>query len=164
MAVVEDVMIEPGGVLAREIRKGQTIRIADLDGQQVGDLVAFSLHDLSERFWISNTIRLNGTIYLTAGHVLYSELSRPMLKLTVDTCGRHDLLAGSCSAEIDKVRHGVEDHRGYVENLVSALAEMDLLLALSNCPQDLKPCNGGSAKPLGFQILTGAPSARDPKG
>ena len=56
-------------MLAPEIRRGLAIRITDLDGQQVGDLVAFS-HDLAEKLWISNTIRLNGTTYLTLGHVL----------------------------------------------------------------------------------------------
>jgi urea carboxylase-associated protein 1 len=197
MRAADDVVLEPGAVLAREVSRGQTVRITDLEGQQVGDLVAFSRGDLAEKLWISNTIRLNGTIYLSSGHVLYSELSRPMLTITADSCGRHDLLAGSCNAEIDEVRYGVEDHRGCVENFVSALtpwglrradvpmsfnvfmncpirddgswsiappasrpgdaielrAEMDLLLALSNCPQDLNPCNAGSPKPLGFTVL-----------
>jgi uncharacterized protein YcgI (DUF1989 family) len=26
---------------------------------------------------------------------------------------------------------------------------MDLVVALSNCPQDLNPCNSGALKPLG---------------
>jgi uncharacterized protein len=122
-----------------------------------------------------------------------------MLTITEDSCGRHDLLAGSCNAEIDKVRYGVDDHRGCVENFLSVLmpygitrkdipmslnlfmncpvqadghwgiatpaseagdhidlrAEMDLLVALSNCPQDLNPCNAGEVKPLGFTLLEG---------
>lgn len=190
--IVEEKVIPPRGWFARDLRRGQTLRIIDLEGQQVGDLIAYARDDLSERFWISNTIRLNGTVYLTKGHVLYSELSRPMLRVTADTCGRHDLLAGSCNAEIDKVRYGVDDHRGCVENFMAAiapyglrrkdipmslnlfmncpvqadgawtianpvskpgdfvdmLAEMDLLVVLSNCPQDLNPCNAGDLKPL----------------
>jgi urea carboxylase-associated protein 1 len=194
--LVEDLMLAPGEPIARELRAGQILRVTDLQGQQVGDLIAFALEDLSEKFWISNTIRLNGTVYVTAGHVLYSELSRPMLSIVEDTCGRHDLLAGSCNAQIDKVRYGVDDHRGCVEHFLSVLepygigradipmsinlfmncpvgpdgsweiatpvstagdhidlrAEMDVLVALSNCPQDLNPCNAGELKPLGFRI------------
>jgi uncharacterized protein len=194
--VAEDLVLAPGRPIARELRAGQVLRVTDLEGQQVGDLVAFAREDLSEKFWISNTIRLNGTVYLTVGHLLYSELSRPMLSIVEDSCGRHDLLAGSCNAEIDKVRYGVDGHRGCVENFMSVLApygierkdipmsfnlfmncpigpdgrweiaapasqagdhvdlraEMDLLIALSNCPQDLNPCNAGRLTPLGFTL------------
>lgn len=195
-SVVYETTLPPRGRIAREIAQGQVVRIVDLEGKQVGDLVAFSKADLEEKFWISNTIRLNGTVYVTTGHVLYSELSNPMFTIVADTCGRHDLLAGSCNAEIDKVRYGVNAHYGCVENFVAALApygvarhdipmslnlfmncpvdasgvwtiatpvskagdyvdlraEMDCVVALSNCPQDLNPCNGGELKPLQFIV------------
>jgi urea carboxylase-associated protein 1 len=193
---VEETVIPPRGKLACEVTRGQVLRIIDLQGQQVGDIIAFNLHNLAEKFWISNTIRLNKTVYVTAGHVLYSELSNPMFTIVGDTCGRHDLLAGSCNAEIDKVRYGVENHRGCVENFLAAIepyglqrqdipmslnlfmncpvtedgswtiaapvskagdyvdlrAEMDCLFVLSNCPQDLNPCNAGDLKPLKLEI------------
>jgi uncharacterized protein YcgI (DUF1989 family) len=193
---VEDFTLQPRGCAARELRKGRSMRVTDIEGKQVADLVAFALDDLTEKFWISNTIRLNRAVYLSKGHVLYSELSRPMLTIIDDTCGVHDLLAGSCNAQIDKVRYGVDEHKGCVENFLSALApwgierkdipmsfnlfmncpvdpaggwqivepsstsgdhidfraEMDLLVCLSNCPQDLNPCNAGELKPLRVTI------------
>jgi uncharacterized protein len=190
--VIFDTVLPPRGHIAREIERGQVMRVLDLEGRQVGDLVAFNRANLAEKFWISNTIRLNGTVFVTTGHVLYSELSNPMFTITADTCGRHDLLAGSCNAEIDKVRYGVDAHYGCVENFIAALApygiarkdipmslnlfmncpvdasgawtiatpvskagdyidlraEMECVMALSNCPQDLNPCNDGQLKPL----------------
>ncbi|HLI41357.1 MAG TPA: urea carboxylase-associated family protein [Streptosporangiaceae bacterium] len=190
--MVEDVVLAPRQPVAMELRAGHVLRVTDTEGQQVGDLIAFALRDMAEKLWVSNTIRLNKTVYLTTGHVLYSELSRPMLTIIQDTCGRHDLLAGSCNAEIDAVRYGVDGHRGCVENFLSVLrryglerkdipmsfnlfmncpigsdgrweiagptsnagdhidlrAEMDLLVALSNCPQDLNPCNAATLTPL----------------
>lgn len=190
--IVEKIVLPPKGKLAHEVKKGEVVRIIDVDGQQVGDLIAFNRHNLDEKFWLSNTIRLNKTVYVTTGHVLYSELSQPMFTIVEDTCGRHDLLAGSCNAEIDRVRYSVDDHFGCVENFVAALApygltrkdvpmslnlfmncpvhpdgrweivdpvskpgdfidlraEMDCLIALSNCPQDLNPCNAGKLTPL----------------
>jgi uncharacterized protein len=195
-ALAEDFVLAPARCIARTLSRGQTLRITDLEGQQVADLIAFALPDLSDRLWPSTTIRLNGTVYLTAGHTLYSELSRPLLAIPKDTCGRHDMLAGSCNAEIDKVRYRVDDHRGCVENFVEAIApwglgrtdipmsfnvfmncpvepgggwsiaepasragdyitfraEADILVAISNCPQDLNPCNAGELKPLGIAI------------
>ena len=190
--VIDQIVIPPRGKMAREVKHGETLRIVDVEGQQVGDFVAFNLHNLDEKFWLSNTIRLNKTVYLSIGHTLYSELSQPMFTITADTCGRHDLLAGSCNAEIDKVRYNADQHYGCVENFVAALspyglvrkdiphsfnifmncpigadghyeiieptskagdyidlrAEMNCLIALSNCPQDLNPCNSGELKPL----------------
>jgi uncharacterized protein len=190
--VLFEATLAPRGHIAREIAKGEVLRVLDLEGRQVGDLVAFSRADMGEKFWISNTVRLNGTVFVTTGHVLYSELSRPMFTIVADTCGRHDLLAGSCNAEIDKVRYGVDAHYGCVENFLAALApygiqrrdipmslnlfmncpveasgawtiatpvskpgdyidlraDMDCVFALSNCPQDLNPCNDGRLKPL----------------
>lgn len=207
-ALAEDFVLAPGACVAREVRRGQSLRITDLEGQQVADIIAFTLPDLHDRLWPSTTIRLNGTVYLTTGHVLYSELSRPLLTITHDTCGRHDMLAGSCNAEIDKVRYGVDGHRGCVENFVEAIApwglkrtdvpmsfnvfmncpvdsaggwsiaepasragdrldlraEADLLVALSNCPQDLNPCNAGAPKPLGVSIADPSPlQEREPQ-
>ncbi|HLH64409.1 MAG TPA: urea carboxylase-associated family protein [Solirubrobacteraceae bacterium] len=195
-ALSEDFVLAPASCVARTLRRGQTLCITDLEGQQVADLIAFVLPELSDRLWPSTTIRLNGTVYLTTGHVLYSELSRPLLEIVHDTCGRHDILAGSCNAEIDEVRYGVRDHRGCVEQFVEAIepwglrradvpmsfnvfmncpvkadgswsiaepvsrpgdrlalrARTDLLVAISNCPQDLNPCNAGRPKPLGISI------------
>lgn len=200
-AHAEDFVLAPRACVARQLRRGQTLRITDLEGQQVADIIAFTWPDLQDRLWPSTTIRLNGTVYLTAGHVLYSELSQPLLTITDDTCGRHDMLAGSCNAHIDKVRYSVDDHRGCVENFMEAIApwglrradvpmsfnvfmncpvepngswsiaepasragdtiqmrvETDLLVAISNCPQDLNPCNAGAPKPLGVSIANASP-------
>ena len=83
--VIFETTLPPRGKIAREIERGQIMRVVDLEGRQVGDLVAFNRANLAEKFWISNTVRLNGTVFVTTGHVLYSELSNPMFTIT----GRH---------------------------------------------------------------------------
>ena len=95
-ALAEDFVLAPATCVARTLRKGQTLRITDLEGQQVADMIAFTLPDLGDRLWPSTTIRLNGTVYLTAGHTLYSELSRGLLTITEDYASRlrsYELLA-----------------------------------------------------------------------
>ncbi len=42
-------------------------------------------------------------------------------------------------------------------DFIELRAEVDLIVALSNCPQDLNPCNAGAPKTLGWQ-LSGTPS------
>ena len=74
------------------LRRGQHLQITDPLGEQVSDLVSFSLEDRAE--WLSSgrTIDYANTIYLTKGHVLYSNRSRPMWTIVDDTVGRHDFL------------------------------------------------------------------------
>ena len=101
---------------------GDTLRVIDPEGEQVSDLIAFSQRDPSE--WLSSgrTLDYNNTIYLTAGHVLYSNRSRPMLTIVEDTVGRHDFLYTPCSPETFSIIYKTaEPHPSCFENLLEAL-------------------------------------------
>ena len=104
------------------LRAGETLRVIDPLGEQVSDLISFSEADPGE--WLSSgrTIDYNNTIYLTAGHVLYSNRSTPMLTITEDAVGRHDFLYTPCSPETFSIlyRHAGH-HPSCFENLVSNL-------------------------------------------
>lgn len=90
------------------VRKGQTFRIFDLEGNQAADTLFFNAADPHERYSACDTIREQGNIYLTAGTVLLSDLCNPMLTITADTVGRHDTLGGACATESNTVRYALE--------------------------------------------------------
>ncbi len=90
------------------LKKGQTLRILDLEGNQAADTLFFNAADVSERYSATDTIREQGNVYLTAGSVLRSNLNNPMLEITADTCGRHDTLGGACATESNTVRYDLE--------------------------------------------------------
>jgi uncharacterized protein len=90
------------------VRKGQTLRIVDLEGNQAADTFFFNANDVSERYSAQDTIREQGSIYLTTGTKLMSNLCREMLTITADTCGRHDTLGGACAAESNMVRYSLD--------------------------------------------------------
>ena len=105
------------------LRRGQRLQITDPLGEQVSDLVSFSLEDRAE--WLSSgrTIDYANTIYLTKGHVLYSNRSRPMWTIVDDTVGRHDFLLTPCSPETFSLLYGTKGHHpSCFENLASHLA------------------------------------------
>lgn len=105
------------------VRAGQLLRITDPLGEQVSDLVSFARDDSRE--WLSSgrTIDYANTIYLTAGHTLYSNRSRPMWTLLEDTAGRHDFLLTPCSPETFAIIYGTTGHHpSCFQNLASALA------------------------------------------
>lgn len=198
-SVLSDDVIPAKGNWAREMRAGQLLRLEDIEGQQAIDLICYRLDDLAEKFWAAHTAKLNGTIYITAGHVLYSDLANPMMTVLEDSCGVNDVICGSCSAVLDNVRYGSEKAvPGCMDNFEAAIApwglrrddipmcfnifldypvgdggrvamdrqapskagdhmllraEMDLLVAISNCPQENNPCTGFNPTPIRATVL-----------
>ena len=123
MTVLTRMHLEPqtGGALT--IARGQLLRIIDPLGEQVSDLMSFARDDTRE--WLSSgrTIDYANTIYLTAGHTLYSNRSRPMWTIVEDTVGRHDFLFTPCSPDTFRIIYGTSGHHpSCFENLATALA------------------------------------------
>ena len=105
------------------LKKGERLRVIDPLGEQVADFVAFAEDDSRE--WLSSgrSIDYANTIYLTTGHVLYSNRSRPLLTVESDDVGRHDFLLTPCSADTFRILYGHADpRRGCFGNLAAALA------------------------------------------
>jgi urea carboxylase-associated protein 1 len=90
------------------VKKGETFRILDLEGNQAADTLFFNADDPHERYSACDTIRERGNVFLTTGTVLLSDLCRPMLTITADTVGRHDTLGGACATESNTVRYALE--------------------------------------------------------
>jgi uncharacterized protein YcgI (DUF1989 family) len=114
--------ISPQSGVAFELRRGETLRVIDPEGEQVADLTAFMRDDPAE--WLSSgrSFDYNNTIYLTTGHVLYSNRSAPMLTITADTVGRHDFLYTPCSPETFTILYNTNGHHpSCLENLVASL-------------------------------------------
>lgn len=88
------------------IRKGQTLRIIDSEGQQAVDTLFYRADDFSERYSAQDTLQAQGAAYITTGTRLISNEGNVMLTVTADTCGRHDTSAGACSCESNIVRFG----------------------------------------------------------
>lgn len=105
---VLDQVCEAGDPWMAEVRRGQTLRILDLKGNQAVDTLFYSAADPAERYSAVDTIARQRQLYLTTGSVLYSSEGRPMLTITADTCGRHDTLGGACAAESNTVRYALD--------------------------------------------------------
>ena len=104
------------------LSRGDILRVTDPEGEQVADLIAFSRE--RRPAWLSSgrTFDYNDTVYLTTGHVLYSNRSVPMLTIIEDTVGRHDFLYTPCSAETFAIlyRHAGR-HPSCLDNLAASL-------------------------------------------
>lgn len=97
-----------GDYFMKVVKKGQTFRILDLEGNQAADTLFYNADDPSERYSAVDTIREQGNVYLTAGTKLMSNENNVMLEIVADTCGRHDTLGGACATESNTVRYALD--------------------------------------------------------
>lgn len=100
--------VDAGDYYMKALKKGQTLRILDIEGNQAADTLFYSAEDPHERYSAMDTIREQGNVYLTAGTTLISNLGKPMLDIVADTCGRHDTLGGACATESNTVRYSLD--------------------------------------------------------
>jgi urea carboxylase-associated protein 1 len=107
-AAVYDFTLPAGDGWIHEIKRGQTFRIVDLDGNQAVDTLFYNAHDLTDRYSAQDTIREQGGIYLTTGTKLISSEDNLLATIVADTCGRHDTLGGACAAESNQVRYALD--------------------------------------------------------
>jgi len=111
---------------AFSLKRGEQIRIINLEGSQVVDAWAFGVDQFEEHLSTEHTRSCLQKLIPSVGDALYSNRRRPILRITEDTSpGVHDLLLSAC----DKERYqllGVDDyHRNCADNLREALGELN---------------------------------------
>jgi uncharacterized protein len=100
--------VRAGDSFVHEIKRGQFVRIVDLEGNQAVDTLFYNADDYSDRYSAQDTIRAQANIYLTTGTKLISTERHVLLTIVADTCGRHDTLGGACATESNMVRYAIE--------------------------------------------------------
>jgi uncharacterized protein YcgI (DUF1989 family) len=119
--------LEPQTGMAFELSAGQQLRVVDLEGEQVADLIAFNAADNGESLSSGRTIDYANRIYLTKGDILYSNRSRPMLTIVADDVGRHDFLLTPCSPETFQIIYkNSAPHPSCFANLATNLARFGI--------------------------------------
>jgi urea carboxylase-associated protein 1 len=106
------------------LKKGQTLRIVDLDGNQAVDFLVYSAADDAERYSAQDTIAAQKSIFLREGSVLLSNEGAPMMTVTATAVAYHDTIGGACSCESNTLRYGfhTKSQHACVENFLIANA------------------------------------------
>lgn len=130
--------IDPRSGVGFTIREGQQLTVVDPQGRQVADLLAYNAADIREVLSSGRSLDYASKLFLTTGDTLYSNRSRPMLRIIADDVGRHDFLLTPCSSDTFRIIYSESDpHHGCFGNLASALApwgiEPDMIPTAFNC-------------------------------
>lgn len=90
----------PGGHhWSGRIQKGTLLQLKALASNANVSMYCVNAADKLERFNMPDSLKAQHTAYLTAGHVLYSDLGRVMASLVVDEHGWNDVFCGASRPE-----------------------------------------------------------------
>ncbi len=95
-----------GGHASFVLKRGQLLRLTDLEGGANVSLMLLNAQEKSERLNLPDTLKCQHTAKLTAGHCLYSDMGRVLAAITADTCGWHDSFGGVLNAEEVREKYG----------------------------------------------------------
>ena len=121
--------VKAGDYYLQEVKAGQTIRIVDSEGNQAADTLFYNAKNIEERYSATDTIQMQGNVYLSVGSKLMSSEQNTMLEIVADTCGRHDTVGGACATESNTVRYSLEKRCMHAcrDSWMLAIAEHDHL-------------------------------------
>jgi urea carboxylase-associated protein 1 len=120
-AVVYEETVAAGKPWSRRIEAGEVLRIVDLEGQQAVDFLCYCADHLEDRYSATNTIKVQGSIYVGKRSVLYSDAGLALMTVVEDTFGRHDTIYGCCSEANNFLRYGVRGFPSCYANFLAAL-------------------------------------------
>jgi uncharacterized protein len=105
--IVLDAVVPPGRPWGHRVAQGDILRLIDLEGQQAVDFLCYDVEDPTDRYCATNTIKVQGKLFVGKGTVLYSDLGKALFTVVEDTCGRHDTIYGCCSEPNNFLRYGI---------------------------------------------------------
>ncbi len=125
----------PGGQMwSRVLRRGQTLRLTDVEGGAAVAALFYNAEEPSERYNMPDTLKAQHIARLTAGFVLYSDMGRVLCSITEDSVGWHDTITGHGTAAHGRAKFGEGSyqqlrndwHRNTRDNFLVELGKYDL--------------------------------------
>ncbi len=123
-----------GGHTSFVLKRGQTLRITDIEGGANVSLMLLNAQHPSDRLNLPDTLKGQHTAKLTTGHGLYSDMGRVLAIVSADTCGWHDSLGGVLNAAEVELKYGAGRyqelrngfHRNGHDNLLVEMGKWNL--------------------------------------
>ena len=98
--------VPAGEYWAKVVKKGEVLRITDVEGNQAADTIFINASNYEERYHANNTMRMQKNVYISLGTEIRSNENNVMLRVIADCCGNHDTLGSACSCESNTARYG----------------------------------------------------------
>ena len=121
-SAARDVFVPAREARVVEVAAGQVLEVVDVEGRQVGDLVAYRPDASAEYLSPAHTCSCLSKLVPAVGDELFSNRRTPLLRVLRDDVGTHDLVVPCCDPERYRRDFGLDDHPSCLEALRTALA------------------------------------------
>jgi urea carboxylase-associated protein 2 len=129
-----DERLRGGAMWSRVLKRGQVLRLTDLEGGAAVAALLYNADLLLERYNMPDTLKAQHIARVTKGHVLYSDMGRVLCSVVADTCGWHDTITGVQDMAQSVKQYGAGDyqalrndwHQNSRDNLIVELAKYGL--------------------------------------
>ncbi|MBC8129959.1 MAG: DUF1989 domain-containing protein [Rhizobiaceae bacterium] len=133
-AIVSSKTVPGGWYTCLRLRRGEGLRLVNTTGASAVSLFAWNAADTSERLNHADSVKIQWSVTLRKGRVLFSDMGRVILSIVEDTSGAHDALLGGSTAASTLAAFGPGPFRNARDNAVQGA----LKLGLSK--RDIGPC------------------------
>jgi urea carboxylase-associated protein 2 len=96
--VILEERLRGGQMWSRVLRRGQVLRLTDVEGGAALAALFYNAEEPSERYNMPDTLKAQHIARLTAGFVLYSDMGRVLCSMIHDSLGWHDTITGHATA------------------------------------------------------------------
>jgi urea carboxylase-associated protein 2 len=100
-----------GEMWSRIVRRGQLLRLTDLEGGATPAALFYNAHQPLERYNAPDTLKAQHTAKLTTGNVLFSDMGRVLMSIVGDSAGWHDTVTGHMDAESSERKFGAGSYQ-----------------------------------------------------
>jgi urea carboxylase-associated protein 2 len=129
-----DEPLRGGAMWSRVLKRGQVLRLTDVEGGAAVAALLFNADLLLERYNMPDTLKAQHIARISQGHVLYSDMGRILCSVVADTCGWHDTITGVQNMTESVKQYGAGDyqalrndwHQNSRDNLLVELAKYGL--------------------------------------
>ncbi len=101
-----DEPLRGGQMWSRVLRRGQLLRLTDVEGGACVAALLYNADQPLERYNMPDTLKAQHIARLTAGNVLYSDMGRVLCSVVSDTCGWHDTITGVADGGSTRAKYG----------------------------------------------------------
>ena len=132
--MIREEILRGGQGWSRVLRRGQLLRLTDVEGGASVAGLFYNAHAPLERYNMPDTLKAQHVARLTRGFVLYSDMGRVLVSVVEDTCGWHDTITGHADSAWTLARFGEgsyqklrnEFHRNTRDNFLVELGKYEL--------------------------------------
>jgi uncharacterized protein len=111
LPLLSEETIQPGASWSHVLKRGTSLRIADLEGGANVGAVFYNFECSAERYNMPDTLKAQHIARLAKGFVLYSDMGRILCSVIEDTVGWHDPIGGTSNAKLVERNYGPSSYQ-----------------------------------------------------